>query len=93
MEEMGIEYELKTLPFPPRILQKGYLEINPLGTVPYLIDGDTRMTESSAMCHYFVERYGPTPLAVPVSDPFGGNAKRYWEGLQAVPSYRRIAVL
>jgi glutathione S-transferase len=68
LEEMGIPYELKTLPFPPRILQKDYLGINPLGTVPYLIDGDVRMTESSGMCHYFVERYGPTPLAVPVSD-------------------------
>jgi glutathione S-transferase len=92
---VGIEYELKTLPFPPRILQKDYLEINPLGTVPYLIDGDTRMTESSAMCHYFVERYGPTPLAASLglSDSFGENVKRYWEGLQAVPSYRRIATL
>lgn len=69
LEEMGLEYELRILPFPPRVLQRDYLEVNPLGTVPYMIDGDTRMSESSAICHYLVERYGPTPLAVVVSDP------------------------
>src|SRR6185369_16113350 len=68
-EEMGLEYELRTLPFPPRVLQRDYLEVNPLGTVPYMIDGDVRMSESSGICHYLVERYGPTPLAVPVSAP------------------------
>jgi glutathione S-transferase len=64
LEELGLEYELRTLPFPPRVLQRDYLEVNPLGTVPYLIDGDVRMSESSGICHYLVERYGPTPLAV-----------------------------
>lgn len=73
MEEMGIEYELVTLPFPPRVRHKEYLEINPLGTVPCMIDGDVRMTESSGICHYLVERYGPTPLAVPVDDPDYGS--------------------
>jgi glutathione S-transferase len=68
LEEMGLAYELRTLPFPPRVLQRDYLEVNPLGTVPYLIDGDVRMSESSGICHYLVERYGPTPLAVTVSE-------------------------
>ena len=35
-----------------------------LGTVPYLIDGNTKMTESVAMCQYMVNRYGPTDLEV-----------------------------
>ena len=69
MEEMGLEYELETLPFPPRVLKKEYVEINPLGTVPYFVDGETRMTESSGASHYLVERYGPTPLRVEVDDP------------------------
>jgi glutathione S-transferase len=69
LEEMGLDYELRKLPFPPRVLQRDYLEINPLGTVPCLIDGDVRMTESSGICHYLVERYGPTPLAVSSSEP------------------------
>ena len=45
LEEMGLAYELKMLPFPPRVLAKEYLAINPLGTIPFMVDGDTRMTE------------------------------------------------
>ncbi len=57
MEEMEIEYEVEVLPFPPRIFQKSFLEINPLGTVPYFEDGDTTMTESTGICQYLVETY------------------------------------
>ncbi len=64
LEEMGLAYDLATLPFPPRIFAKQYKEINPLGTVPALVDGDMMMTESSGICHYLAEKYGPTPLSV-----------------------------
>jgi glutathione S-transferase len=63
-EEMGLDYELEMLPFPPRVLQKEYLNVNMLGTVPYLEDGDIKMTESVAMCQYMVEKYGPSNLRV-----------------------------
>lgn len=64
LEEMGLAYKLHVLPFPPRVLQPDYLQLNPLGTIPLLIDGDVRMTESAAIPHYLAARYGPTPLAV-----------------------------
>lgn len=57
LEEMGLDYELEVLPFPPRIFQRDYLEVNRLGTVPYFVDGETEMTESSAICQYLVDRY------------------------------------
>lgn len=70
--EMGLEHELITLPFPPRVHAKEYKEVNPLGTVPCLIDGDTQMTESSGICHYLAEKYGPTDLTVrPEEADFG----------------------
>ncbi|MEW6642411.1 MAG: glutathione S-transferase family protein [Pseudomonadota bacterium] len=72
LEEMGLPYELKMLPFPPRALAKDYLGINPLGTIPFLVDGDTRMTESAAICQYLVTRHGPTPLAVAPDEPAYG---------------------
>src|SRR5436305_13549661 len=72
LEELGLGYELKMLPFPPRVLAKDYLAINPLGTIPYLIDGDTRMSESTGICHYLGTRYGPTPLVVNVEEPAYG---------------------
>jgi len=69
LEEMGLDYELHVLPFPPRVFAKEYKQLNPLGTVPFLVDGDVRMTESSGIAKYLVDRYGPTPLAVGVADP------------------------
>src|ERR1700709_1068705 len=64
LEDLGLAYDLKMLPFPPRVFAKDYLAVNPLGTIPYLIDGDTRMSESSGICHYLGTRYGPTPPGV-----------------------------
>ncbi len=57
LEELGLEYTLRMLPFPPRQHAPHFLQENPLGTVPLLVDGDTRMTESTAMCHYLAVRY------------------------------------
>lgn len=62
LEELGIAYDLKILPFPPRAHQRSYLDLNPLGTVPLFIDGETRMMESVAICEYVCARYGPTQL-------------------------------
>ncbi|NMO15485.1 glutathione S-transferase family protein [Pyxidicoccus fallax] len=64
LEELGLTYELKMLPFPPRVRSKEFLELNRLGTVPLFTDGDTRMTESAAITQYLVTRYGGTSLAV-----------------------------
>jgi len=72
LEELGVPYDLKMLPFPPRVFAKDYLAINPLGTIPFMIDGDTRMSESSGICHYLGTRYGPTPLVVNVEEPAYG---------------------
>jgi glutathione S-transferase len=69
LEELGLKYQLHLLPFPPRVLQPQYLELNPLGTIPLLIDGDVRMTESAAIPQYLATRCGPTPLAVDVQEP------------------------
>ena len=72
LEEMGLAYELKMLPFPPRVFAKEYLAINPLGTIPFMVDGETKMTESSGICYYLGTRYGPTPLVVGLEDPAYG---------------------
>jgi len=64
LEELQLPYSLKLLPFPPRVLAKSYLAINPLGTVPCLIDGAVKMTESSAICQYLAEVHGSGPITV-----------------------------
>ena len=64
LEEIGLPYELKLLPFPPRVLAPEYLQINPLGTIPLLIDGNVKMTKSAAICQYLADRYSKSVLAV-----------------------------
>jgi glutathione S-transferase len=58
-EEMGLPYEVETVPFPP---PDAYRRRNSLGTVPFLEDDDVAMTESVAMMVYLAQAYGPTPL-------------------------------
>jgi glutathione S-transferase len=72
LEELGLDYELVVMPFPPRYRAKEFMQVNPLGTIPALVDGDTFMTESAAIVQYLVTRYGPSPLAVAVDDPAYG---------------------
>lgn len=69
LEELGLDYELRMLPFPPRALARDYLALNPLGTIPLLLDGETRMTESAAMVEYLIVRYGPARLGVAADAP------------------------
>ena len=68
-EEAGVEVELRLLPFPPRFKAPEYLEINPLGTIPMLVDGTTRMTESCAIAHYLATKDGYTDLAIAPGEP------------------------
>ena len=71
-EEMGLELDYTMLPFPPRYRAREYLELNPLGTVPMLVDGDVVLTESTAMLFYLASRYGPTDMIVePEEADFG----------------------
>ena len=69
IEEIGIDCDLRLLPFPPRRRAGDYLEINPLGTVPALVDKNVVMTESVAILHYLANRFGPTPLMVAPHEP------------------------
>ena len=73
LEEMGLAYDLTVLPFPPRILQPDYLQTNSLGTVPYFVDGETRMTESAGICHYLVERHRQQAFGLQPEHPEYGD--------------------
>lgn len=69
LEELGLDYELTLMPFPPRFRFEGYRDINPLGTVPALLVDGALMTESSAIPHFLATRFGPSDLAVAADEP------------------------
>lgn len=93
LEELGLPYTLRMLPFPPRALARHFLADNPLGTVPLLVDGDTRMTESAAMCQYLAARHSPTQLDVPVTDPAHGAYLNWLHMGEATLTFPQTLVL
>ena len=93
LEELGLPYALKLLPFPPRWRQPDYLAENPLGTIPLLIDGDTRMTESAAIAQYLATRDGPTALSVEPGDPAYGAWLNWLHHGEATLTFPQTLVL
>jgi glutathione S-transferase len=68
LEELQLPYELVMLPFPPRVHQREFLSVNPLGTIPAFTDGNIWMTESAAISAYLAARHDPGGLAVGVNE-------------------------
>jgi len=93
LEELGVPYELVMLPFPPRALQRTYLDVNPLGTVPLMLDGDTRMTESAAICQYLCALSAPTPLQVERGERDFGAYLNYLHFGEATLTFPQTLVL
>ena len=93
LEEMGLAYDLKMLPFPPRFQAREYLQLNPLGTIPLLLDGETRMTESAAICQYLATRHGPSPLAVTADEPDYGAFLNWLHFGEATLTFPQTIVL
>ncbi|CAN7560371.1 glutathione S-transferase family protein [Pseudoduganella sp. LjRoot289] len=93
LEELGLGYQLNMLAFPPRIADKGYLRLNPLGTVPLMCDGDVRMTESAAICHYLGAKYGPSALVVHAGEPDYGAFLNWLHFGEATLTFPQTIVL
>ena len=67
LEEVGADYEyIKVDLFKGEGNRPAYLEINPAGKVPTLLDDDLVITESAAICTYLGEKF-PDAGLVPVA--------------------------
>ncbi|AOE88112.1 glutathione S-transferase family protein [Pseudomonas sp. TCU-HL1] len=93
LEELGLSYELVMLPFPPRVHARHYLDINPLGTIPALLDDQLLMTESSAICEYLAVKFGPTPLGVIPEEPDYGSYLNWLHFGEATLTFPQTIVL
>jgi len=98
LEELGIDYEVETMAFPPRYKVEGYKELNSLGTVPYFIDsngvdGDTQMTESVAICHYLSQKHPDANLSVAVSHSDFGDYLNWLYHSDATLTFPQTLVL
>ncbi len=70
LEEMGLEYELNSMAFHPKDLKTDeHKARHPLGRVPVLDDGETRLFESGAIAEYLLSRYGDGTLRPDEASP------------------------
>jgi len=93
LEEMGLDYELVNMDFPPRFTYEGYLDINPMGTVPTFIDGNSTLTESAGICQYLVEKYGPTDIGMAIDDAEYGEYLNWIHRSDATLTFPQTLVL
>jgi glutathione S-transferase len=93
LEEIGLPYELKMWPFPPRALDRSYFEVNPLGTVPTMVSGEIRMTESVAICQYLAARHSAGVFDVSVEEPEYGAYLNYLHFGEATLTFPQTLVL
>ena len=60
LEEIGLPYELERFTLGQKEMRgPEYTSINPNGRVPTLVDGDTTITESTAIAQYLAAKYAP----------------------------------
>ena len=93
LEELQLPYQLHMLPFPPRALARSFLELNPLGTVPLLVQGDVRMTESAAMCQYLAATHADAGLDVAPTHPAYGAYLNWLHMSDATLTFPQTLVL
>ena len=59
LEELGLEYEVEKYTVGDRALRTPeYYKIHPMGRIPVLEDGETRIYESGAIVQYLLARHG-----------------------------------
>jgi glutathione S-transferase len=62
LEEIGVPYEFMMLDMQAaEHLQPAFLEINPIGKVPAIVDGDFKLWESGAILLYLAHKHGKMP--------------------------------
>ncbi|MEZ2226718.1 glutathione S-transferase family protein [Microcoleus sp.] len=62
LEEIGAPYEFVMLDMQAGAhLEPDFLEINPMGKVPAIVDGDFKLWESGAILLYLAQKYGKMP--------------------------------
>ena len=73
LEELGLSYDLELYKLgDPGMRSSEYLKVHPMGRVPVLEDGDTKIFESGAIVQYVLAKYGEGKLSpIPSRPDFG----------------------
>jgi glutathione S-transferase len=74
LDECGAEYEIVPIDFTKREHKTPeFLEINPAGKLPALVDGDSKIFEGAAICLYLGDKFSQANLAPKINAPERGR--------------------
>ena len=79
LEEIGCDYTIKPVAYDDGSMRTPeFLAINPMGKIPAIKDGDTIVTETTAIAIYLADKYkSPNDLAPELDDPRRGEYLRW----------------
>jgi len=74
LEELGVAYERVYIDIrdPAKKADPAFRRVSPMGKVPALEDGATRLNDSGAICAYLADQYPRAGLAPPIGSPDRG---------------------
>lgn len=77
---LGVAYETRAVDFYPGFEHRSeaLLALNPAGTLPILVDGETVLTETAAMLGWLALRHDPSGRWFPAADPVLGPEVLHW---------------
>lgn len=79
LEEIGSDYTIKPVAYEDGSMRTPeFLAINPMGKIPAIKDGETIVTETTAIAIYLADKYkSPNDLAPAIDDPRRGEYLRW----------------
>ncbi|MFT3811348.1 MAG: glutathione S-transferase family protein [Micropepsaceae bacterium] len=80
LHEIGLDAEIVTLGYPPRLKEPEYVKLNPSGLAPALADGDLFLTESMAICDHLARLRPEAGLTPGPGDDSDGYQTWTWFG-------------
>ena len=92
IEETGIEYEHVKTNFGEESKADEYLEINPNGRIPALIDGDLKLFESMAINLYLTKHYAGDLYPTNPNDEAKANQWSVWAISEIEPLQMQIVI-
>ena len=92
IEETGIEYEHVKTNFGEESKADEYLEINPNGRIPALIDGDLKLFESMAINLYLTKHYAGDLYPTNLNDEAKANQWSVWAISEIEPLQMQIVI-
>jgi glutathione S-transferase len=74
LDECGADYEIVPIDFEKRENKTPeFLKVNPTGKLPALVDGDSKIFESAAICLYLGDKFPEAKLVPPIGAPDRGR--------------------